>query len=182
VDRILEMPGWVDHRSRRPEVARRTDQVVERHTVPGEVELHTGLGVVRHIALGVGAHRTVLAEVVRRIDPGVAVRHTGPVEVAHHIDPEEARHTDRVAGHHTALEVVELRIGLGEVHHIALVVEVHHTVLAVVARSLAEAGNHLEGDTAVDSAFEAVVDSNLAEEVVRILGVGDLTAFSTCSP
>jgi hypothetical protein len=173
VDRILEMPGWVDHRSRRPEVARRTDQVVERHTVPVEVELHTGLGVVRHIALGVGAHRTVLAEVVRRIDPGEAVRHTGPVEVAHHIDLEEARHTDRVAGHHTALEVVELRIGLGEVHHIALV---------VVARSLAEAGNHLEGDTAVDSAFEAVVDSNLAEEVVRILGVGDLTAFSTCSP
>jgi hypothetical protein len=168
------MPEWVDHQSRRPGAAHRTGRVVGRHTVLVEVVLHT-VPVAE-------ALRTVLAVVVRRIDPGEAVRHTGPVEVAHHIDQEEAHHTDRAAGHHTVLEVVEPHIGPGvEAHRIVLVVEVRRTVPEVAARSLAAADNRLEEDIAVDSALGAVVDSNLAEGAVRILGVGELTAFSTCS-
>jgi hypothetical protein len=175
VDHILEMPGLVGHRSRRLEVARRTDQVEEPRTAPEEVELH--------IALAVEAHRTVLAAVVRRIDPGEEARHTGPGEAGHHIDLEAGHHIDLKEAHHTALEAVELHIDPGvEAHRTVLAVEVRRTVPEVAVHSLAGAGSRLEEDIAVDSALEAVVDSNLAEGVVRILGVGELSGFSICSP
>jgi hypothetical protein len=173
----------VGRRNRRPVVVRHTVQAVGLHIVPGAGELRTGQEAVHHTAL-VGVVRHIgLAGVVRRIDL---------VGVVRHIDLEEARHIDLAEEvHHTGLEAA-LHIGfveavrhtvLVEEHRTVLGAEEHHTGREEVRRIVRKAAGHsLAEEGTVGSALVAVVDSSLAEEVVRILGVGELNAFSMRSP
>jgi hypothetical protein len=164
----------VGRRNRRPVVVRHTVQAVGLHIVPGAGELHTGQEAEHHTALVVG------------------VRHIGLVGVVRHIDLEEARHIDLAEEvHHTGLEAA-LHIGfveavrhtvLVEEHRTVLGAEEHHTGREEVRRIVRKAAGHsLAEEGTVGSALVAVVDSSLAEEVVRILGVGELNAFSMRSP
>jgi hypothetical protein len=155
----------VGRRNRRPVVVRHTVQVVGLHIVPGAGELHTGQEAEHHTALV------------------VVVRHIGLVGVVRHIDLEEARHIDLAEEvHHTGLEAVRHTV-LVEEHRTVLEAEEHHTDPAEVRRTVpAAAGRNLAEEDTVGSALVAAVDSSLAEEVVRILGVGELNAFSMRSP
>jgi hypothetical protein len=163
----------VGRRNRRPVVVRHTVQAVGLHIVPGAGELHTGQEAVHHTALVVVA------------------RHIGLVGVVRHIALEEARHIDLAEVHHTGLEAA-LHIGfveavrhtvLVEEHRTVLGAEEHHTGREEVRRIVRKAAGHsLAEEGTVGSALVAVVDSSLAEEVVRILGVGELNAFSMRSP
>jgi hypothetical protein len=162
-------------------VERRIVLVVEHRTVAVVEALHTDQAAEHHIDLAVVARRTDLGEVVHR---------TG-LEVAHHIDLVAARHIDLEAVRHTALEVAAHRtvrvegrhIGLAVVHridpeegehHIGLEEEGNCIDLAEARHTVPEvAGHSLAGVDNLDSALE-VVDDNLAVEVVRIPGEGEL--------
>jgi hypothetical protein len=153
---------------------RHTVQAVGLHIVPGAGELHTGQEAEHHTALVVVVRHIGHVGVVRRIDL---------VGVVRHIDLEEARHIDLAEEvHHTGLEAVRHTV-LVEEHRTVLEAEEHHTDPAEVRRTVpAAAGRNLAEEDTVGSALVAAVDSSLAEEVVRILGVGELNAFSMRSP